>query len=303
MNPHQILQATTINCIKSSLIHLEHVIMQNDYIKIAVRLRDVHLSPLIVHYFDYRIKITAYTMYPMVSSVKGQTNCWQSSYFSESSFYEDLEDKMNDIYTKKTQRNTINSLLNLPSSSTKYIKDSGELYLARGHLAASCDFVYEAQQKATYYYVNVVPQWQTFNNGNWRKLENDLRSYASRNGIDLFIIAGTYGIASLLHEKGQHPVDLYLSVNSNGRKAVPVPKFIWKLAFDLRSKKGAVFIGMNNPYQKNEFICRDISGMMKWLTWDKNNKIKGYSHACSINDFQRIVKLPIALQATGGLLS
>ncbi|ROT83818.1 deoxyribonuclease I [Penaeus vannamei] len=43
-----------------------------------------------------------------------------------------------------------------------------QLYFAKGHLAPDADFVTEAEQDATYYYINAVPQWQVFNNGNWK---------------------------------------------------------------------------------------------------------------------------------------
>ena len=39
---------------------------------------------------------------------------------------------------------------------------SSTRYLARGHLAPDADFIYDVQQDATYYFVNVAPQFQTF---------------------------------------------------------------------------------------------------------------------------------------------
>lgn len=241
----------------------------------------------------------------MVGTVKGQTNCWQSSYFNDAGYYKDLNlnTTLAEIFKKNQQQKTINSLLGLPTTSEDYIKsNSGELYLARGHLAANCDFVYEAQQKATYYYVNVVPQWQSFNNGNWKRLEMDLRNYASRNG-PLFIVAGTFRVLQLPHSTTHTPTELYLSITRR-RKAVPVPKFMFKLAFHVGRRRGAVFIGMNNPYQRRvDYICPDRSREMGWLTWDKNNPMKGFSYACTIDDFRQVVRdLPFELHATGGLL-
>lgn len=304
---HHALNITTIKCDRSSSIQLEnHGTGDDGYIKIAVRFKSLQLPPAIVLYFDYTSKITVFSQYYIVATVKGQTNCWQSSYFSEGGYYEDIHDKLNQIYTRTEQQTTINALLGLPSTSEKYInKSSGELYLARGHLAANCDFVYEAQQKATYYYVNAVPQWQSFNNGNWKKMESDLRSYAGRNGLHLFVVAGTFGVLELPHERTHKLTKLYLSTRSPGRKVVPVPKFMFKLAFDLKGARGAVFIGMNNPYQSHvEFICADKSDRMRWLKWDKGNGTKGFSYACEISDFKRVVRdLPFDLKATGGLLT
>lgn len=60
---------------------------------------------------------------------------------------------------------------------------SGTHYFARGHLAPDAAFVYDTLQDATYYFANVAPQWQSFNNGNWRQLEEMGRHYAARSFI------------------------------------------------------------------------------------------------------------------------
>ena len=52
---------------------------------------------------------------------------------------------------------------------------SGTRYFAKGHLAPDAAFIYDVFQDATYYFVNVAPQFQSFNNGNWRSLEQAVR--------------------------------------------------------------------------------------------------------------------------------
>lgn len=52
--------------------------------------------------------------------------------------------------------------------ATTTINSKKQLYLAKGHMSPDADFVTEAEQDATYYYINALPQWQAFNNGNWK---------------------------------------------------------------------------------------------------------------------------------------
>lgn len=69
----------------------------------------------------------------------------------------------------------------------------GHNFLAKGHLTAKADFFYNAEQQSTFFYINSVPQWQTFNGYNWFYLERDLRNYAANNYVELTVYTGTYG--------------------------------------------------------------------------------------------------------------
>lgn len=52
--------------------------------------------------------------------------------------------------------------------AAQYINVSIDHYLARGHLAPDGDFIDAASQDASYYFMNTAPQFQSFNNGNWK---------------------------------------------------------------------------------------------------------------------------------------
>ena len=54
----------------------------------------------------------------------------------------------------------------------------GDLYIARGHLAPNADFMNYAWQDATFTFIDVAPQWQSFNAGNWLDVENGIRYLA-----------------------------------------------------------------------------------------------------------------------------
>ena len=60
------------------------------------------------------------------------------------------------------------------------IIDDSRNFLARGHLAPDAAFVYQAEADATYFYINVAPQFQSFNNMNWRSIETETQEMAKK---------------------------------------------------------------------------------------------------------------------------
>ena len=71
-------------------------------------------------------------------------------------------------YTKSNQVEVINTLLgsNVLPNGDPIIDDSssGTNYFARGHLSPDAAFIEGAEQDATYFFFNVAPQFQSFNN-------------------------------------------------------------------------------------------------------------------------------------------
>ncbi|KAK7023466.1 hypothetical protein SK128_010671 [Halocaridina rubra] len=57
---------------------------------------------------------------------------------------------------------------NYEDLANQIIDPSQQLYFAKGHMSPDADFVTIAEQDATYYFINALPQWQAFNNGNWK---------------------------------------------------------------------------------------------------------------------------------------
>lgn len=107
--------------------------------------------------------------------------------------------------------------------------------LQRGHITADKDFLYEAEHIATRYYFNTAPQWQSLNIGNWKKVENSIRSYAQNYLKQIEVFAGVQTSTS----------NIFL--NSIGK--LPVPTFFWKTIIDKTDgvAKGLAFIAVNNP--------------------------------------------------------
>jgi len=50
------------------------------------------------------------------------------------------------------------------------------------------------RQDATFYFLNVAPQWKKFNSGNWLAVELKVRSFAEKNQKDLNIYTGTHKV-------------------------------------------------------------------------------------------------------------
>jgi hypothetical protein len=49
------------------------------------------------------------------------------------------------LYSRITQRETISGLISSYELASKYIEETSDIYLARGHLAAKADFIYGSQ--------------------------------------------------------------------------------------------------------------------------------------------------------------
>ena len=60
------------------------------------------------------------------------------------------------------------------------IIDNKVNFLAKGHLAPDAAFVYQEEADATYFYINVAPQFQSINNQNWKAIETATREIAER---------------------------------------------------------------------------------------------------------------------------
>ena len=56
----------------------------------------------------------------------------------------------------------------------------GTNYFSKGHLSPDAAFIYQLEQYAAYYFINVAPQFQAFNAGNWKALEFATRKVADR---------------------------------------------------------------------------------------------------------------------------
>jgi hypothetical protein len=208
------------------------------------------------------------------------------------SYFECDTRKFDDFYSREKQYSRLVELIGSVNQTLKFVSrnTSSDLYLTKGHLVAVKDFVYNSQQQVTLFCINTAPMWQIIRKGNWRRLENSIRQYASRNGKDLTVYTGTYGVLNLPNVNGSN-VQIYLDVDRNGHNVVPVPRLFWKLVYDRLTREGIVFLGINNHhkdlYPKEYEICTDVCNTTQsWFTgWDRHQISLGYVYCCTVRDF------------------
>ena len=165
-------------------------------------------------------------------------------------------------------------------------------YFARGHFAPDGDFIDAASQDATYYYLNAAPQWQSFNNGNWKALELATRKLAAGLRRTLTIYTGGYSILTLADDQGlQKPI--YLATDSNNNGLIPVPKYYWKVVHDPLSNRAVAFVGINNPHLSGvaggDVFCRDVCDQVPWVTWNRLKIPSGYTFCCTVAQLKQNV--------------
>ncbi|KAH8313046.1 hypothetical protein KR067_011936 [Drosophila pandora] len=168
-------------------------------------------------------------------------------------------------------------------------------FLARGHLAAKADLIYASQQRSSFNYVNVAPQWQSFNGGQWATLEDSTRRFVATSGISATVYTGTHGALQV----GNRTLHLATDANNNG--VLAVPQLFYRVLIDKANPgRGIALVGVNNPratldqIQDSYIICDPVEERVKWLHWlrkgnAKGNLRKGYLYACSVADFARVV--------------
>lgn len=211
------------------------------------------------------------------------------------------------LYTRVSQKKVIGEILNSTAQVDKYIPDTGDFYLARGHISAKSDFIFGSHHRATFWLMNAAPQWQVFNGGNWLAVEIGIKNFVADRNIEVDAYTGTWGTTTLLDEHNK-PHEIFLAVDENNNGLIPVPKIYYKILVDRKTKNGIVLIGVNNPYLdlkeilSDYVICKDVGDQVNWVSWKKEDITAGYSYACDVNEFMAVVKHIPDLKVNGLLL-
>jgi len=205
---------------------------------------------------------------------------------------------MDQLYRFETQLDTLAKILNSTELAKQRLRKSVQ-FLSRGHMVAKADFVYGSQQRATFWYLNTAPQWQSFNGGNWNTLEMNVRQFAARRQLDLDVYTGVHGHMTMRNVRGEQR---FLWMHPD-KEILSAPRFYWKIIYDPASKRGTAFVGLNDPFIRSitndVYLCKDISDKINWLEWQADDVKNGISYACSVNDLRAAVPTIPALNVIG----
>lgn len=120
-----------------------------------------------------------------------------------------------------------------------------------------------------------------------RAVEDGSRRLAADRNISLDVYTGTHGVLKLNDTDGVER-EVYLDVEN---RKVPVPMIFYKMLINKAEASGIVLIGVNNPHasikeiNRDYIFCDDISDEIIFIKWRPRDIRRGYSYACSIEDF------------------
>lgn len=249
---------------------------------------ETRFIPLFNICFDENLEQTYYVQYRLTKfATSAQLANAQRPGWTQGEFFPNKN--VDQLYTIARQRETISEILG-PEIAASMIR-SGSMFLARGHLAANSDFVFRSHQRATFHFINAAPQWQPFNNGNWLAIETASRQLATQRDTTLNVYTGTFGVSSF-DDKNLVSRDLFLDISSF---QIPVVKLYYKILIDESDSSGIVLIGVNNPHltieeiKKSYIICTDVSEKITYVRWNRNDIRRGFSYACEVDEFLKVV--------------
>lgn len=159
----------------------------------------------------------------------------------------------------------------------------------RGHMAPSGDFITTNLKRASFNMFNVMPQFNTIDNGNWRSIENWTRHPARAGGpictgvldcnLDSKIVSHLHCVLQLKGEDDKM-VPMFLADN----RKIPIPLWTYKIL----KKQSLVFLTLNNIYHKGS--VRVPVEFCNRIQCPKSVKLgttvpDGITFCCSYNEF------------------
>ncbi|XP_034480900.1 uncharacterized protein LOC117786662 [Drosophila innubila] len=244
--------------------------------------------------FDENEEVTRYVYHTLDRASNYYATGVDQIKFAHGGFF--ASKKVDKLYTPEVQKETINKALGMDAS--RYINSDANRFLTRGLLAAETDFAYTPEQRSAFMFINAAPQWQSFNVGNWARVVEGVKEWATKTGKKLDCWTGVWGVTTLPNKVAKQ-TPLYLSYDEQGNGLIPVPKIFFRVIIEPATQKGIVLVGVNNPYlstgeiENGYILCKDVSDRINWINWKRNIISAGYSYACEVMEFRRkVINLP-----------
>ncbi|XP_050074967.1 uncharacterized protein LOC126562491 [Anopheles maculipalpis] len=181
-------------------------------------------------------------------------------------------------YTIKSQQTRLAELLGSSTQAAKFVNTAS--YLARGHMTPDADGIFRTWQWDTYFYVNVAPQFQKVNGGNWLTIEKIVRNTADRLQSDVLVYTGTFDVLTLPHANG---TQIPITLSANG---IIAPKWTWKIIKAPSTDSAIAFVTNNDPYRTSilpsEVLCSDICQQYGWYNTLFETFARGFTYCCSV---------------------
>lgn len=190
---------------------------------------------------------------------------------------------ISDMYEKTNQRKRFQEIFG--STGQAYLDTS---YLERGHMTPYADFAMSTWQYTTNYYINVYPQWEKINNGNWGRIEDMVRDHAKKTNRNYKVFTGNHELLTLEYKE----IYLYFG-GRHGDHRIPVPKWSWKVVIDGAANSGIAFLTLNNPHVQPDVpinnLCPNICATSNWQHRSFSNRGQGYTICCNVNDIKTVI--------------
>ncbi|XP_034485219.1 uncharacterized protein LOC117790070 [Drosophila innubila] len=160
------------------------------------------------------------------------------------------------------------------------------LLINRGHLTASSDMLFADQMTSTFKHLNIVPQFESINSGNWLNIEHWVGNNIPAKSV-VHVRTGAFGLLSLLDfRKDRKMQPAYLIPD---KKQNPVPEWMYKIVRDANNRLLHVFLTYNNIFNptkpKAHECCKTVACPLKL----EDSPTLGFTYCCEPQKFVECV--------------